>query len=44
SFIEDVRDMETGAFVDIDTMTKGDEYAANLHKIMAILYRPFLSE
>ena len=40
SFIEDVRDMETGAFVDIDTMTQGDAYAENLHKIMAILYRP----
>jgi len=39
-FIEDVRDMETGAFVDIDQMTKGDAYAENLHKIMAILYRP----
>lgn len=44
SFIEDVRDMETGAFVDIDTMTHGDEYAANLHKIMAILYRPVDAE
>ena len=40
AFIEDVRDMETGAFVDIDQMTKKDAYAANLHKIMAILYRP----
>lgn len=40
AFIEDVRDMETGAFVDIDEMTKGDKYAENLHKIMAVLYRP----
>jgi len=40
AFIEDVRDMETGAFVDIDQMTKGEKYAENLHKIMAILYRP----
>ncbi len=40
AFIEDVRDMETGAFVDIDQMTKDDKYAENLHKIMAILYRP----
>ena len=40
AFIEDVRDMETGAFVDIDQMTKADKYAENLHKIMAILYRP----
>ena len=40
AFIEDVRDMETGAFVDIDQMTKADQYAENLHKIMAILYRP----
>jgi len=40
AFIEDVRDMETGAFVDIDQMTKGDEYAKNLHKVMAVLYRP----
>jgi len=40
AFIEDVRDMETGAFVDIDQMTTGDAYAENLHKIMAILYRP----
>lgn len=39
-FIEDVRDMETGAFVDIDTLSKPDVYAENLHKIMAILYRP----
>jgi hypothetical protein len=40
AFIADVRDMETGAFVDIDQMTKADKYAENLHKIMAILYRP----
>lgn len=40
AFIEDIRDMETGAFVDIDEMAKKDNYAANLHKIMAILYRP----
>jgi hypothetical protein len=40
AFIEDVRDMETGAFIDIDQMATGDAYAANLHKIMAILYRP----
>lgn len=40
AFIEDVRDMETGAFVDIDQMTKADKYAENLHKIMAIIYRP----
>ena len=40
AFIEDIRDMETGAFVDIDQMTKSDQYAENLHKIMAILYRP----
>jgi len=40
AFIEDVRDMETGAFVDIDEMVKGDKYAENLHKIMAVLYRP----
>ena len=40
AFIEDIRDMETGAFVDIDQMTKADKYAENLHKIMAILYRP----
>lgn len=40
AFIEDVREMETGAFVDIDEMTKADKYAANLHKIMAVLYRP----
>ena len=39
-FIEDVRDMETGAFVDIDQMCSADRYAENLHKIMAILYRP----
>lgn len=39
-FIEDVRDMETGAFVDIDSMSQEDVYADNLHKIMAILYRP----
>lgn len=39
-FIEDVRDMETGAFVDIDQMAKEKTYAANLHKIMAVLYRP----
>jgi hypothetical protein len=39
-FIEDVRDLETGAFIDIDEMSKGDKYAANLHKIMAVLYRP----
>ena len=43
-FIEDVRDMETGAFVDIDEMCKNDKYAANLHKIMAILYRPIDAE
>jgi hypothetical protein len=40
AFIEDVRDMETGAFVDIDEMAKRDKYAENLHKIMAVLYRP----
>jgi len=40
AFIEDVRDMETGAFVDADQMTKDDGYYENLHKIMAILYRP----
>lgn len=40
AFIEDIRDMETGAFVDIDNMTKPDKYADNLHKVMAILYRP----
>jgi hypothetical protein len=40
AFIEDIRDMETGAFVDIDQMCQGDHYADNLHKIMAILYRP----
>lgn len=40
AFIEDIRDMETGAFVDIDQMSKADKYAENLHKIMAILYRP----
>jgi hypothetical protein len=40
AFIEDVRDMETGAFVDIDEMVKDDRYAENLHKIMAVLYRP----
>jgi hypothetical protein len=39
-FIEDVRDMETGAFIDIDEMAKPENYSANLHKIMAILYRP----
>lgn len=39
-FIEDVRDMETGAFVDIDQMCTKDGYAENLHKIMAVLYRP----
>ena len=44
AFIEDVRDMETGAFVDIDAMAKGEEYAKNLHKIMAILYRPIEAE
>lgn len=43
-FIEDVRDMETGAFVDIDQMTSQDQYAENLHKIMAILYRPIEAE
>lgn len=43
-FIEDVRDMETGAFIDIDQMTKGDKYAGNLHKIMAVLYRPIDAE
>lgn len=40
AFIEDVRDMETGAFVDIDEMAKPENYASNLHKIMAVLYRP----
>jgi hypothetical protein len=40
AFIEDVRDMETGAFIDIDQMCKDGKYAENLHKIMAILYRP----
>ena len=40
AFVEDIRDMETGAFVDIDQMTKADKYAENIHKIMAILYRP----
>lgn len=40
AFIEDVRDMETGAFVDIDEMAKPEKYAENLHKIMAVLYRP----
>lgn len=40
AFIEDVRDMETGAFVDIDAMSKADVYAESLHKIMAVLYRP----
>ena len=40
AFIEDVRDMETGAFIDLDEMTKNDMYAENLHKIMAVLYRP----
>lgn len=40
AFIEDVRDMETGAFVDIDQMSKPEAYAENLHKIMAVLYRP----
>jgi len=44
AFIEDVRDMETGAFVDIDQMAKGDAYAENLHKIMAILFRPIDAE
>jgi len=39
AFIEDVRDMETGAFIDIDEMAKPENYAANLHKIMAVLYR-----
>lgn len=39
-FIEDVRDMETGAFLDIDSMCQDEKYAENLHKIMAILYRP----
>ena len=39
-FIEDVRDMETGAFVDIDQMCQDGKYDENLHKIMAILYRP----
>ena len=43
-FIEDVRDMETGAFVDIDQMCSGENYASNLHKIMAILYRPIEAE
>jgi hypothetical protein len=40
AFIEDVRDMETGAFIDIDQMAKPENYAENLHKIMAVLYRP----
>lgn len=40
AFIEDVRDMETGAFIDLDEMTKDGKYIENLHKIMAILYRP----
>lgn len=40
AFIEDVRDMETGAFIDLDEMSKEGAYAANLHKIMAVLYRP----
>ena len=40
AFIEDVRDMETGAFVDIDEMSKEENYANSLHKIMAVLYRP----
>jgi hypothetical protein len=40
AFIEDVRDMETGAFVDADQLAEGNGYAKNLHKIMAILYRP----
>lgn len=44
AFIEDVRDMETGAFVDIDQMTKDGKYAENLHKIMSILYRPIDAE
>jgi hypothetical protein len=43
-FIEDVRDMETGAFVDIDEMSRPETYAENLHKIMAILYRPIDAE
>ncbi len=43
-FVEDVRDMETGAFIDIDQMTKDDKYADNLHKIMAVLYRPIDAE
>ena len=40
AFIEDVRDMETGAFIDIEEMSKPENYAENLHKIMAVLYRP----
>lgn len=39
-FVEDVRDMETAAFVDIDQMCLDDKYAENLHRIMAVLYRP----
>lgn len=40
AFIEDIRDMETGAFIDIDYMAQPEHYAGNLHKIMAVLYRP----
>jgi len=43
-FIPDVRDMETGAFVDIDEMAKPNKYAENLHKLMAVLYRPIEAE
>lgn len=43
-FIEDVRDMETGAFVDIDQYCAPGKYAENLHKIMSILYRPIDAE
>lgn len=39
-FIEDIRDIETGAFVDIDHMSQEENYAESLHKIMAVLYRP----
>ena len=40
AFIEDVRDMETGAFIDIDQMTKNEKYAENLNKFMSVFYRP----
>ena len=39
----DMRQMQAGAFIDIDTMIK-DDYIKNLHKIMAILYRPVTSK